>query len=274
MRPRVVLGMFALGLSVSRGAHAEEPSERPDKLQCIDAHRQAQVDQRAGKLKAARQAWTLCTHEACPRLVRRACADGLSEVVDKVPSIVITVREKGGASIPDAEISLDEEVLDAEQRSRSIDVDPGTHVVTAVLPDGRRAERRFTVAPGERQVAVIAELDRPARSEPAPVEMQRPVPVTVYVLGGVAVAGLATFAGFAIAGKNTESCKPGCTDSEIDAMRTQYLIADIGLAAAVIAGGAAVYFYVSRPERSSSERAFVRVRPFARGAGVSIGAEL
>jgi tetratricopeptide (TPR) repeat protein len=91
--------------------------------------------------------------------------------------------------------------------------------------------------------------------EPAP-KTDRPIPTAAYVLGGVAVVGLATFGTLAILGRNQQSqlersCSPKCSPEQVQPMKTKFLIADIGLAVFAVSLGGAGYLVLSRPTSSS-----------------------
>jgi hypothetical protein len=100
----------------------------------------------------------------------------------------------------------------------------------------------------------------------APV-MDRPIPVLVYPLLGVGVAGLASFGVFTILGKSEESelekdCAPACSDTELETMKRHYLIGDISAgvgAASLIAAGVV---YLVRPSRLAVDAvSSIRVGP-------------
>jgi hypothetical protein len=86
---------------------------------------------------------------------------------------------------------------------------------------------------------------------PAPPWFLR-LPTATYSLGGVAALGLASFAGFALAGASVQACAPGCSSAEVAALRRDYLVADVSLVGALAAAGGAIAFALaSPPERSS-----------------------
>jgi hypothetical protein len=111
--------------------------------------------------------------------------------------------------------------------------------------------------------------------EPAPAESKK-TPVVVWVLGGVAVVGLAGFVGFGISGRSQQSdlddCKPNCSQGDVDDMKRTYLFADIALGVAAVAGGAAAYLYFTDKKRTEREGgAYVGVGPAPRGASLNAG---
>ena len=80
----------------------------------------------------------------------------------------------------------------------------------------------------------------------------RPTPTGVYLLGSLSLAGLATFGVLASIGKSDEgalrnSCAPTCSASSVDAVRSKFLMGDIGLGVGVASLAAAAVWYVLRP---------------------------
>src|ERR1700722_13856200 len=67
----------------------------PNRATCIDAHAQAQVLRRDGKLRAAREQLVLCATPDCPRLVSDDCTTWLNEIGNEMPSVVIAARQAG-----------------------------------------------------------------------------------------------------------------------------------------------------------------------------------
>jgi len=72
------------------------------------------------------------------------------------------------------------------------------------------------------------------------------------VLGGVALAGVASFATFGALGMSDRSslqnsCSPVCTSSQLSTVRTKFLVADISLGTAVLATAVGAYVFFTRP---------------------------
>jgi hypothetical protein len=100
---------------------------------------------------------------------------------------------------------------------------------------------------------VAKEPQKPPDS-PAPVESYRPTPVLTYVLGGVALAGVAGFAAFGISGQSKKkaletSCRPVCSDDELQPVQTQFLLADVSLGIAIVSTVTAGIVYFARPTK-------------------------
>jgi hypothetical protein len=102
------------------------------------------------------------------------------------------------------------------------------------------------------------------------------VPVATWAFGGLAATGVGIFTGFGLAGNAAEGCAPTCTRSQVASIRTDFLVADVSLAAAIAAGGAAAYFALTaRPESAPGRPAppatawWLGVRPEAGGASLA-----
>ena len=74
-----------------------------------------------------------------------------------------------------------------------------------------------------------------------------------WILGGVGVASLGGFAFFALRGGSTrsdlDSCKPFCSQDDIDSSKQNYVIGDVFLGVSIVALAGAVILYVTRPEK-------------------------
>ncbi len=96
----------------------------------------------------------------------------------------------------------------------------------------------------------------------------RPIPPAAFALGAVGIVGFATFGTLAVLGENKRgdlerSCSPACSPSEVQPLKTKFLIADIGLAVGAVSLGAAGYLVLSRPVVTQS-----------RASGLADGAQL
>jgi hypothetical protein len=149
----------------------------------------------------------------------------------------------------------------------AIGVEPGEHVFKFEREDGKVVEQRVLVVEGDKNRKITGDFSalvpKPqpkagGGGEGAPERREsKPIPVLAYVAGGVAVAALGSFAFFAIRGKGREKdlageCSPRCTDSDVDPVRRDYLVADISLGVAVVA--AAVGVVLALPALGSSAK--------------------
>jgi hypothetical protein len=83
---------------------------------------------------------------------------------------------------------------------------------------------------------------------PPPEDRDSDSAVLSYALGGVALVGAGSFAYFALSGRAKESelgCSPRCSDSQLDPITRDYLIADISLGVSVLALTGAILLWPS-----------------------------
>jgi hypothetical protein len=112
-----------------------------------------------------------------------------------------------------------------------------------LLRVGERARRVDLVLPSASSISLAPRADEAGGSAPR---------WPLYALGGLAVAGLGTFAGFAISGHSIQedragSCAPACTDAQVSPIHTDYRVADVGLGIGLASAAAAVVYFLVTP---------------------------
>jgi hypothetical protein len=166
-------------------------------------------------------------------------------------------------------LSVDEQPLDAGALDTAIPVDPGPHTVVVTAPGRDRATARIDIKEGQLLTVKLAEprplppvVDNPSPGPKDASSTQKPAPVwpliTMLSLG--AVAG-GTFGYFAWSGRGAKNdldkCKPNCTETQADRVRSKYLVGDIFLGVSLLSfGAAAVYYFVTRPSRTGTKAAW------------------
>ena len=250
-------------LSVASLGHAD-----PIAKACIRAHADAQVLERDGKLLAAAQTLLECTSLACPNMIRTDCSAFAQRVADKTPTIVVMAQGAVGNALPLRELSIDGVALDPARASAAIPADPGPHVLRGRANDAAVGERAFSLEPGEKQHVVVLRLEpvSPAgMSQPAPKADR---PLLAYGLTATSAVAFGAFALFAVKGKGTQAdleqtCVPHCTASQVQPMRTQYLVADVSLGVGVASALTAAYLFVidGRPPAHANQRELTRRDP-------------
>ena len=243
--------LFGMTLFAAQLSHAQPASE---KKVCADAYIAGQIARRDGHLLDARDKLTRCSEESCPVATTRDCRKWREEVEAQIPSIVIEVRDRDGRQTTNVRVKMDSELLVERIEGRAIPVDPGKHKFEFEL-DGATKSFDLTVLEGikSQKVEISFEVERPRRAaRPELPEMDRPVPISVYVLGGVGVVGLAGFAYFGIKSQQEAAgyrsdCGPYCGEEDTDSVRKKQVYADIFLGVGVVAIGAGTFFYLTRP---------------------------
>ncbi len=234
---------------------------RADVAACVAAHSHGQSEKNAGRLQSAKADFISCSAAACPGAIQSECVAFLAEVEGFSASVVFAAVDADGNDATDVKVTVDSQPLLDKLTGLATTLDPGSHDIVYTWPDGFEQKQTVVVAQGEknRRVELRREPKQAAAApeQPPPAVHAKKPPVAAYVLAGVGVAALGSFAAFAITGKSAQSamdgCKPDCTRAQVDKMRLRYLLADVSLGVGVVALGAGGYLYFSAtPEPSGS----------------------
>lgn len=245
---------------------------------CFAAPVEGQKLQREGKLLEARERFAFCARDTCPSVIVGDCARWMSDVEAASPSVVALARDAQHHDVLDVHVSIDGKPP-VDLTSRAISLDPGAHRLVFQHPGSPDAAVDVMLREGEKNREVAAMFDTGAVAVSPPREapgVERPVPASAWIAGGVGVLGLASFATFGALGvsaRGSDHCDTGCTQSQKDAVDSKYLIANISLGVGVVALGAAAWFYFTRPATERPASAFVDVRALPGGGFAVIGSK-
>jgi hypothetical protein len=177
MRTPPTLRAAAAALVVTYAAPLlADPTSPPTKLECNDAHTQAQPLRRAGQLRAARRELRTCAAPACPVIVRDECAQWLDEVGRAIPTLVLEARDQDGNDRSDVRVTLDGQPLLERLDGNAIEVDPGEHDLVFEAEGVAPVARHVVIAAGEKERHERATLEVP-RSVIVPPPPAAPLPV-------------------------------------------------------------------------------------------------
>jgi hypothetical protein len=275
-----------LGLAVVAGlaAHVSSPplARAEDTSACTKSYESAQILKKKREYISARSELLACIRE-CPPVVQRECGQWLESIDAVAPSIVIHA-EAAGEDRTEVRVELDGKVIAEKLDGKGIDVDPGQHEFKFTLAGFPQVRKNLLVHDGEQLRVVHVAFEQPevsfglAARQPPPVEMRRPVPAALYVVGGLAVLGGVGFASFGLVGSSQRSrlerdCSPRCTDSAVEALHRNLLMADVSLGVGLVALTTTTVLWFTRPTIPvTSDRATLAVAPSR--AGVSFSATL
>lgn len=283
-RPSALLAA-ALSIALAGEAQAASP--------CVQANQEAQELREKGRLREARAELLVCAQKSCNAVVRADCERWLKEVDEQTPTIVVRLVDARGQDVLGARVTIDEARIELD--GKPVQVDPGQRTIKARARSGDIAETKVLMAQGEKarviEVRFTTELapdgtrssgappksdaksegDRTGPEKP-PVDPGRssgvPVlPLTLAVVGGVA---LGAFGFFEITGQSAYSdlengCKQttaGCSDAEIDPVRSKFVAAGVSLGVSVVAFGAAAILYLTRAKPQDTALRFSPVLRF------------
>jgi len=255
----VVLALLFLGVTPEPAARADElpaagAASRELKDQCADAYEATQRERSAGRLLAARAQGIFCAQASCPEVLRGDCARWVGEIANGVPSLVIEARTPAGELVTAVRVLTDGAPWGDHLDGRSREIDPGRHRFRFESLGFFAQERELVVVEGREQQRLSVVL-QPQPTQPLPA---RRVPAASYVLAGVGVVGLASFAYFGLAGNAKKSdlsrCQPACAASRREPIERDYLAADISLGVSLASFGISAWLALAghRPTAAPS----------------------
>jgi hypothetical protein len=261
-------------------------------LECAQAYERAQVERKMGLITAAIESLTICAGQNCPNFIRKDCIDWLTESQTAQPSVVFSVR-RNGADLTDVEIACDGRIVTRVLDGKAVLLDPGSYRFAFRVPGARSIEKQIVIREGERNRIVEIDLDReaptgavpplgdashdlssPASANPDAASSAAGGTLLPYAFTGIGVLGVSGFVAFGLWGNSQKadlerSCSPFCRASQVDAVRTKYIVADTALALGLVSLGLATYWFLSSHEtaRASDQVTSVAVAPMAAGRG-------
>ena len=249
---------------------------RGDATACIASHAAGQREVNAGRLILASELFVSCaSSEECPNAIRAECVERYRDVEKSTPTVIFSVVDEHGKDLTDVQVYSTDQLLAQSLNGRSVTVDPGKHVFRFILPGGEAISEDVLIREGEKNRIVSARVrehgqartesppegrlsaqrqDTPASSAASPNSL----PAGFWVVAGISGTALASFGVFALLGHSQQSdldnCSPNCAvirHDDFDAMRRNYLIADVSLGVAAASAGIAAWFFFSSSDSTS-----------------------
>lgn len=259
-----------------------------NKAQCVDAYEQGQRARKQSALLRAKDAFLLCSSDLCPAAMHADCQGWLDEVDAAIPKTAFEVTSKTGAPLSGVMISIDlgpARPLEAQP----IALDPGAHVLTFTLAGYRELRESVVLTKRDsvtRHVALEPLSSQPLPTIPPPTQSLATQPAVpppaprravqstpsgattwpAWVGVGIGAAGLAGFSYFGLHARSEDraldSCANTCDLARVDAIRRDYLIANvsIGVGAAALIGAGAWILLAPRAEPSKTASAVIELQ--------------
>lgn len=282
-------GSWALAALAPSAAAADGPKV------CAEAYEKSQEERKAGHIMASIEHLTKCAAQECPSFISKDCIQWLIEAQNAQPSAVFAVR-RGGEELSAVTITMDGRCLTEIIDGKAIPLDPGAHAFGFRTADGAFSERSFIIREGERNRLIEIELPKkPLTSPPGPevetAAKDAPSPRAdlsaaparawlPYGLLGVGVLGVSGFTAFGLWGRSQKndlehSCAPFCQSSQVDEVRTKYIVADACLAVGLVSFGVATYYFLrdrEEPAKTSEAASTTVILPAVspRGGAVDV----
>jgi hypothetical protein len=224
-----------------------------------------------------------CLDPSCHKVMRRDCASWRDEIAAALPSVLLRALDEKGEPLSQVDVSL--EGRDEPLRANSeveIDLDPGSYRLVARRSGYVEQSLDFQLAAGERAhvvtlrmtPVVAAPVAAPPPAEPPP-ETARPLNTSwpFFALAGVGAVGFAGLVGFGVAARNSEAalddCSPACSPDVVDGVRTDYLLANVGLGVGIAGVTAAAAWLLFVPVSSEKDAVRVGLVPQPGGAATA-----
>ncbi|MDC3955983.1 hypothetical protein [Polyangium jinanense] len=241
------------------------PASATTKKECVASYEQTQSLRKEGKLASAQEAALVCSHNDCPRVVRKDCTEWLAEIEKSLPTVVLVARDEKGDETADVRVFEGDKLVRERLDGKAMPMDPGEHVLRFERDGAEPVTRKVIVHEGDKLVRIEASFKKePKAPEEKPAEKGSGVPIAPIVIGGVGILGLGAAGVIGLLGLSAKSdleasCAPRCTDAAVDPIRTKFLAADITAAASVVLLGTAAVVYFTSGSRDEQKSAMPRI---------------
>jgi hypothetical protein len=192
--------------------------------------------------------------------------------------VVFGAHDPEGRDVIAVRLIVDGAVVTEALDGRAMPLDPGKHRIRLEAEGFAPVEQDVLMREGEKDRQVLlsvvprgpvpqTELPRPSPPERAPTPasptttpISRPIPPAAVVAAslGIVALGVATY--FDLKGTSDalglkDRCSPQCASSDVDPVRTEYLVARVAVGVSLVALGTAAILYLTRSSRSSAPAA-------------------
>ncbi len=252
MNRRCFPPVAALLLCASPGTAAPDDA-LAEKRACIAAHARAQRARVSGEIQSAAASLRFCARPDCPQLLREECAEWLTALEARRPTVVFGAKEVSGRTLTDVAVMSGSAVLTRRLGGDPVALDPGVHELRFLAADGREQRLRLSVASGT--VPQTVEVTFPpapvVRAEASTTTATPPkddgLPHATWIAGSVGAGALVTAGYFGVTGLSLQrdmenNCAPRCPPEDVDRMQRRYVVADVALALSVAAFATALWF--------------------------------
>lgn len=237
---------FLLVLPAGIGiAHADETKD------CATAYEQTQRLQQKQELLSALDAAERCSRPTCPQLLKDECAQWVTDIKPKVPTVIVRVKDSNGCTAANAKVEVPGP---SRKEGEALLVDPGAHVLTVFDPATNQSKQQpINFGPGERRDIDIdfAQPGAQCKGDIVTIEPTKSqkirVPKVTLILGAAGgglmlVGGVLGIIG-AVKRGDLDECKPDCSQDRIDGVRPFFVAGDVLAGFGLLALGAAVVTY-------------------------------
>jgi len=286
--------LVAAALTTAGAARAQEPpaaaaGDQPAQPastgeSCSAAYERSQTEKVAGHYLAATAAALECSQLGCNPAIVRECVRFYEQLQQDTPTLVFSARKAEGGELTEVRVEMDGKPVVEQIDGRPFKLDPGPHEFVFIHPVRGRKELSETARVGDHArvlEATFADPNAPPPAAPvAPVAVKPgpAVPVMTWVLGGVGILGLGSFALFRVSAVSdynnyNANCSPQCNPADIDAVHRKFMIsyASLGVGIAGVVGAGLVFALT--PRHHGGKEVQASVVPQRDGAWVGLKAK-
>jgi hypothetical protein len=268
--PLVLASFFFATVAHAQGAPIEK---------CTGNFEEAQLKEKRGKLVEAEQLYAACAATECPSMIRTDCTAKREEVIRRIPTVTVVIRDASGADVT-ASVEIDGKPV--ADRARAQALDPGEHTVHYRADGKKPATQKITVVEGEKARVITLSTkdgidDDGTRASQAAhardASSEGPAIVGPVILGTVGVLLLGTGIVLQVMAKSEDdkaqdfAARANAPDvSEINraelasaassrrdaAERNQVIAIGAGLSGLLFIGGGVAWYLLTRPSKASS----------------------
>jgi hypothetical protein len=244
----------------ARIASPQTAAPADDKEVCFKAVDEGQHQRTARKIVAARDQFIQCARSVCPALVRKDCAQWLSEVQVTLPSVVFGARDAHGNDVLNVRVSVDGNLVADKLDGTSVAVDPGPHVFHFEWEGHGAVDQQTVIREGEKSRLLTVSFSGGASGA-------RPIPVGFWIFSALGLVGGAGFVGFAVSAEGDinhlrQTCAPACVPTDLDIIRSKIIVANVSLGVGIASVGvAAAWLLLTRGPEGKTTALHVEPTP-------------
>jgi hypothetical protein len=276
--------LLAAATSTARPARAADPTI----ADCLAAAESSLKLRAEHKIRLTRTQLLVCASATCPAEIRQECSKRIDEVNAAAPTIVLTVKDKGGRELGSVKVSVDGQTVADHLDGSALAIDPGAHeftfeasgqapyTQTIILHEGEKDRREVVVLGGGPIPQSTTEAPASGAagvttvSDASPPGTGNGMRVAGLVIGGVGLAGVAVGAVFGIVASSSWSkadkacpshagCSASATSDRSSAV-TDATVSTVGFIAGGVLAAAGVTLFLVAP-RSTAPAVGLQVRP-------------
>jgi hypothetical protein len=169
-------------------------AQADDTKDCVDAFDKGQQFQKRNKLQSAHLVLLVCAREVCPGLVRKDCADLVTQIDAAMPSIILAAKDGSGNDLITVKVEIDGEPGPTQLDGKAIELDPGVHSLHFATQGAAPVVKQVIVKEGQKnqEVAVsFPDLNPPPKPVNTGTSMAErpPQKLGTWQWAGIGVAG-------------------------------------------------------------------------------------